>query len=286
MRIKGENGNTLIIALMSVGVLTFVGASVTKMATSRLEATQQANLAPIAEQIRKKVVGLVVSPAGWGAIITNHNSLFNAGAINAMDNLPPTQKLLNLYSVDATGAPVLYYETTNTKAGFNALGKPCSNSNGHNDGYFDSKNGNDKCPFRYDVRIENRELRHGSWVETVKFELIFKPKSAKLILNSKQTNYGNQAGYSFTITRNFSSASVETSCISLMGTYNSQTAKCSIRLTQDANCTAQYPGSPQIYTGPNAQPCASPKNTTTCPAGTALKGFETGGTPACSPIQT
>jgi hypothetical protein len=176
---------------------------------------------------------------------------------------------LNLYQAGTGTAP--YYSSTDPTSGFDMFGNPCVSPN-----LFDPQLGNDLCPFHYDVTLVSRVYQNHNWLETVHFALSYKPQTSGQSLNTSAPQY------SFDLVRNFNSQSVEQSCISVNGNYNSATASCTVSITQDTSC-----GTGGAFVGPSASSssgtCGRLALAQSCASGTVLKGFGSDGTPICGP---
>lgn len=272
LSVKSEKGSSLMSIVLAIGLMGIATLGILSWSTQKSHAGRQMNIHAVADQIKQRLVGAVISPNSW-QLTQNYNTrafadpVFSQGNGNGPAANSEAYPKLNLYIAGSSG---IYYETNNPNAGFSPAGVPCTN--------FDAQNGNDACPFRYDIRLVRHVYQNGNWIDTVRFELTFKPASSKYILNSKKSQY------TFDLVRNLDEKSVESSCIALNGQYNANTGECSVRITRATSC-AQNSGA---YRGPAAnggQSCETPRAASlACGTGQVIKGFDARGTPQCAAI--
>lgn len=259
-----QKGMSIILVILVVAVMALVMIGILNWNNQKVKLNQQLNVTVIADQIKTKLVGIVISPDSWQRIQSNNQSAF--GYANTPSSTKPG---LNLYLAD----PLItqpYYKASQATAGFDPSGNPCSEDNP-----FDSVDGSDSCPFHYDVTLKSRTYVNNNWLDTVHFEMMFKPATSKLVLNTKATQY------TFDIVRNFNDRSVESACISVNGNFSSTSARCSTLLTPNVNCQITT-----AYRGPGAQggsACGERTQNFTCPQGSVMKGVNGNGDPVCGP---
>jgi hypothetical protein len=220
------------------------------------------NMNAVAMQIKQKLVGAVLNPVTWRWIQERNPNAFEYVSSGGR------AQLLDIYLENSS---VAYYQTTRATAGFNLQGQPCLQ-----DQLFNSETGNDHCPFRYQVRLLSHVQQNSNWIDTLGFELLYKPENSEIILNTSKQDL------SFTLVRNVQEQNLEASCLAIQGIFDPATSLCSVQLTQETSCS----NSGAAYGGPGAQaqgrPCPAiqiqPVN---CGVGRVIKGFDPQGNPRC-----
>lgn len=252
-----QKGMSLVTVLVVMGIVGLSAISIMRMSDQKRKLSDQINLSTSANLVKQKLVGLILSPQSWQATQTHNSAEF----ANFNSNHPPT---LNIYAPDSSTA---YYQVTNPTAGFDLKGNPCTSF---------SANGNDSCPLRYDIKLKSRVFQNANWIDTLHFELSFKPASSGLILNAGTNQF------TFDLVRNLNDQSVESACISINGIYDTQTNSCSAKITKSvASCAGGL-----TYRGPAANTsdtnCDSKTSTpTACTGSQVIKGFDSNRNPMC-----
>ena len=260
-----QNGMSLVTVIIVMGIVGLSALSVMRTSDQKRKISHQMNVAVSASIVKEKLVGLVLSPLSWQATQAHNPQAFSglssAGQPSGGVSAPPS---LDIYTPDSSTA---YYQATNGQAGFDLKGNPCT-------GF--SANGNDECPFRYEITLSNRVFQNANWIDTLHFALSFKPASSGLILNT-----GNSQ-FTFDLVRNLNDQSVEASCISIKGVYHPDTNSCSEKMTNAvATCDSgkTYRGPASNSTSGNCDIKTS--SPTACAAGQVIKGFDSSGSPFC-----
>jgi type II secretory pathway pseudopilin PulG len=252
-----QKGMSLITVLVLIGILGFSALLITSMGKQKRKMSQQMSVSVSASLVKQKLVGLVLAPQSWQA-----TQAHNSQAFASFD--PDHPVTLDIYSQDSNDP---FYRTTNPEAGFDLKGNPCTSF---------SMNGNDNCPFRYDITLKSRVFQNGNWIDTLHFALNFRPSSAGFVLNAT----ANQ--FTFDIVRNLNDQSVEAACISIKGVYNASTNSCTAKITRSvASC-----GVSQTYRGPGLNSGASNCDNKVvaqkaCSGNQVIKGFGNDGDPIC-----
>lgn len=255
-----QRGMSMIATLALVGLVGFISMAIATWNDHQNKMIRQTNVTVVAEQIKHKLLGNILSPESWQKTQERNASAFT--------HFTPGHAVdLNLYSAESS---VVYYRGTDPTAGFTLQGNPCESGN-----LFNALEGSDTCPFHYDVKLKSRVLQGGNWLDTVSLAMTFKPRTLKYVLNA------NSAKFSFQITRNFNDRSVETTCISAGGSYSATSGRCQVLLTQVATCSRFYKGpSPDSAYGQ----CGNSTQTFSCPPGQAIQRMDSSGTPVCGAI--
>lgn len=251
-----QRGMSLVTVLFAMGISTVVMASIIAMGQQKRKMSQQMNVTVSANIIKQKLVGMIIAPQSWQATQTRNSQAF--ANFNGS-----TRPLLDIYAANST---TVFYQSTNPQAGFDFNGKTCHTF---------STQGNDTCPFRYAVTLKNRVFQNGNWIDTLNFELVFKP-SSQLVLNTSSPEY------TFDLVRNFNDNSVESACVAVKGVYNASLNTCTERLTP----TVTGCPSNQTFRGPAKNGSSTHCDTrtvaqTTCSSGKLIKGFDSRGNPIC-----
>lgn len=237
-------------------------AIITTINIQTRKATVKYSAPTTARMIKQKLLNLVLTPSSWQIIQAKNNQAF----INFNPDVPP---LIEIYQVNSTGSA--YYASNSPTAGFDYNAQPCNSYS--NDL---TAEGNDACPFRYNIYLKSRVQVNDNWVDTLKFELAYRPKNKDIIFNP------NSPEFNFDIARNLNEQSIESSCISIGGVYNDLTHECSNKLTNPvSNCG---PGK-ILKSQQNIQSSANCVNTSiksfTCNGNQVIKGFNQQGNPIC-----
>lgn len=153
--------------------------------------------------------------------------------------------------------------SVNPTMGFNNDGLPCTE--------FDPLNGNDSCPLRFNVRwwpvctglCINPEIK-------ISINLNFKPRTQRGIINLSREM--------FTFYRNPIADSLEITCASLGGAFDSAWGRC--QWTRVASTCSQ---SNQLFVGfdTSGNELCEPLQEQVCPAGTWMKGVDLDGNLVC-----
>jgi hypothetical protein len=176
---------------------------------------------------------------------------------------------LDIYSPDSGSTP--YYRAGISNAGFDQHGNACDT--------FNAEKGNDDCPFHYDIRLKNHSFINGNWVDTLHFELNYRPANPKYALNTSGSRY------TFDLARNLDQKSAETSCVSINGQYQTGSGNCSVKLTAPVDCATAA----KAYRGPsggtNTVNCETPRApATACGNNMAIRSFSSNGNPQCAAL--
>lgn len=253
-----NRGMSLVTVLVALGIMGFVSMAIITWNSQKVKINQQINVSAVADQIKQRLLGAVLGPDSWQATQAHNSNAFAPGV-----DVEKLQPQLNIYLRKDDTLP--YYDLSNPQAGFNLQGDPCTK--------FNTEVGDDTCPFRYDVRLVKRVFQNNNnWIDTIRFALVFKPASSKLIFfnNAKNENYN------FELARNLDGKSIEESCIAMKGIYTQNTNSCNVQITQETRCPD---GS--VYKGPG-EGCAAPVLAQQgCPTGVAVRGFDSAGKPIC-----
>lgn len=258
-----ENGMTIIAILMVVTVVGIAASTILAMSVEKRKISNRLNVSASANLAKQKLVGAVMSPASWQLTQSGNASAFASFAGGA-----PSQNALPTLKIYIAGMSTPYYQPSNDKAGFDLTGAPCTS--------FDSVKGNDSCPLRYDVKLKSHVFQNSNWIDTVHFELSFKPKSTDLVFNAKASEF------TFDLTRNLDDKSVESACISISGAYDAASNSCSVRITTPVATCA----SGKTYRGPASNSTSTNCDTksltvTTCASNQVVKTFDGNGNPVC-----
>lgn len=251
---SGMSAALVLVVMMIVGLAAI---PIISRSSQKRKISEQMNVSVSASLVKQKLIGMILSPQSWQATQDHNNTAFTS--FNS--NQPP---LLDIYSPDSSNP---FYPSTNIQAGFDLKGNPCTEFR---------SSGNDNCPLRYEIQLKNRVFQNANWLDTLHFELSFKPESAGLILNAKA------AQFTFDLVRNLNEQSVESACISISGLYDANTNSCSVQITRSvATCAGN-----QTYRGPavnNGANNCDTKTTTasTCTGSQVVKGFDGNGNPVC-----
>jgi hypothetical protein len=240
---RNQAGSTIVVALMIAGLIGVIALAILNWNRIQLKANQQLNLPVIAQQIKQKLVGAILSPQSWEITQRNNASIFKgftAGTGQA--------DKLDIFLTDPERA---YYPSREATAGFDLHANPCSG--------FDSLQGNDDCPFHYEIALIDRKKVNNNWVDTVQLTLSFRPRSSNLVLKTSGPEY------SFILSRNFP----ETSLGGLM------------LMTMEDQCSGAT-----AYRGPveNKQKTKCDPSYTkpiSCGTGKVIKSFDRQGSPLC-----
>ncbi len=260
-----QKGASQALVLVTFAIIGIVATVIITIGNQKRKISQQMNVGISANLIKEKLVGVVLSPKSWQVTQSHNHAAFSGSTSPSGSSSSGTAApKLDLYLPDST---VAYYESKNPAAGFDLKGNVCNTF---------SASGNDDCPFHYDISLVNHVFQNANWIDTVHFELQFRPASLNMILNTSASQY------SFDLTRNFNDQSVETACVSVHGNYDPNTNSCSIKLTD----TVAACGAGETYRGPlvNASHTkCDPKRTvhTTCSGSQVIKGFNSNGNPIC-----
>lgn len=252
-----QNGMSMIMVLVVMGIVGLSAISIMSMGDQKRKISGQMNVSVSASLVKQKLVGMILSPQSWQATQTHNSGAF----VNFDSSHPPT---LDIYTPDSNTP---FYQPTNAQAGFDLKGNPCTTY---------SANGNDTCPFRYDITLKSRVFQNANWIDTLHFALTFTPASAGLILNTSTTQF------TFDLVRNLNDQSVESACISISGLYDAETNSCSAKITKSvATC-----GGSQTYRGPasnNGSTNCDNKTAapTACTGSQVVKGFDVNNNPVC-----
>jgi len=274
--VNSEKGISLVGVLMLVGLLGIASIGIVTWNKQKLATNRQINVQSTAEQIKQKLLGAVISPDSWAATSGHNSSAFSSPHVLSTATAVSTDLYpsLDLYLSNGSAPPTLLYRSTDPQAGFNLQGDACSP--------FNSVSGNDECPFRYEVKLIKHQMQNTNWIDTIRFELSFKPATLNMVLNT------GQSLFSFNIDRNFDAKSIETSCVALSGNYTS--GKCSVMLTPVVTCSSgakafaglSSGGSASGGSGGSTSGCESPSiSPVACGSNSAISGFSSSGSPQC-----
>lgn len=259
-----QKGSTLIVVLIVLVFLGLTAIVISNFNIQTLKTVSKASAPKIARLMKQKLLNLVLTPASWQNIQTKNSEKFST--FN-----PSSPFLINIYQADGSTP---YYKSENPVVGFDYLANPCSQ--------FVSDmtlEGSDSCPFRYEILLKNKTQVNGSWVETIRFTLLYHPKSSDIIFNS------NAPEFNFDIARNFNEQSVESTCISIGGIYENIKNECSKKISNPiSNCgTGKVIKSQNNNANSNCDTAMVP--TKSCTSGQVIKGFNSQGQPLCgSPL--
>lgn len=277
-RLKNEKGNVLIIALALTAVIAIGTVAMLSRNQTGQKVQQQTNLPGVVDQIKATLVGAVMSPQSWQIIQKRNAKAFaykppmyppnqDAGGGPTPTTMPLMMQSLDIYLVDSE---LPYYEATSPRAGFTMQGAPCGGRDMKV--AFNPDKGNDSCPFRYNVYLVSHVQHNGVWIDTLRFELLFRPEKASLIINEKSERY------TFNLVRNVDENNVEATCKSIKGIYDKKKGACSIELAEEVDCP-----SGQSYRGSGGTSCVVMKVAAkSCAAGQSVSGFDQEGNPVCA----
>lgn len=214
-----------------------------------------------AENIKNKLINTLNSKASWEMTATHNNIYPLAGT--TITNHPK----INIYDADTSA---VVFNSTSSTAGHDSEGNACND--------FNATQGNDRCPFHYEVTVKSVTNNGGQYLVVVRAELFFKARNSKYIFNAKKDQF------SFDYTVGTDPTVVKEICESIGGVFNTTNNTCTKTLTQSASC-----GLNQTYQG-QSQQLASPGDnypvgittvcgTTqmaqqTCPSGEYLYGYD------------
>lgn len=257
-RSLNQKGMSIVSVLMVLTVVSISAVTVFTIGNQKRKVSQQMNIVASANLVKQRLVGLIMAPQSWQTTQAHNSSAFAYPGANSAP-LP-----LNVYM---PGASTPYYAGSNQEAGFDLQGNPCL-------GFRTS--GNDSCPFRYEITVQSRVFQNGNWIDTLHFDLSFRPSSPELVLNDKSPNF------TFNLVRNLNDQSVESACISINGVYSADTNSCSVSITRTvAACSGN-----QTYRGPASNAGSTNCDTksiavTACAPPQVVKGFNMNGNPIC-----
>lgn len=251
-----DQGMSLVTVLMTFSIFTIAMGSMLTYAAQKRKIAERMNLSATANLVKQKLVGLVLAPQSWQVTQARNSTVF------ATFN-PASPAILDIFSVDATTP---YYQASHPWAGFDMKGRPCM-------GFTPS--GNDLCPLRYEITLKNRTFQNGNWIDTLHFELLFRPAKGLALKTSSEE-------FSFDLVRNLNDQSAESACIAVRGVYNAKSNACTVKLTESVSPCANN----QTYRGPALNGGASRCDnrtiaSTSCANGKVVKGFDANGTPLC-----
>ncbi len=262
--LSSSRGFSLVSVLIGLCTISIVTLGVVTWNQQKRKLSRDMNVQAVADQITMKLKGALISPESWAKTFSSNH----IGATGTM-NLP-----LDIYILDGNDASTAtkpFYRAGDSAAGFDIRGNPCQS--------FEAKTGNDACPFHYDISLISHTSQNGNWIDKIHFGLTYKPKS----LNGAVLNTA-AAKYNFDFTRNWDDRSVEKSCISVNGTYDIPSGKCTVKLTTPVDCNPSAAGT--AYKGPNGGTNTANCETlrapaTACGTNMAIAGFSAQGAPIC-----
>ncbi|HWU44175.1 MAG TPA: hypothetical protein VN132_12075, partial [Bdellovibrio sp.] len=118
---------SLILVLVIFALIGISAITILTMGEQKRRVSQQMNLTITAQQVKQKLMGLVLAPQSWQAIQTYNApafAMFPDPAVTTTTVSPPTSfPTLDLYEPNST-AP--YYKTSDHNAGFDLRGNPCT----------------------------------------------------------------------------------------------------------------------------------------------------------------
>lgn len=141
MNSMNQKGISVVGSILMAGVVAAAAVGVSSLLLGRLKDEQQITARQTAEMIRRNVRGALAHDVGWrNSIHAAQNSaqfacLKSQGAVCSQAS--PTRFSLLM----ADNSPLI--DHTNPAAGFDSMGNICSG--------FNAAQGNDKCPFRYEL---------------------------------------------------------------------------------------------------------------------------------------
>lgn len=255
--IKSQSGQASYMAIAAVAIISIMSVNMISSKTQVNQMLNTAKLDLVVDQIQRRLVSIVMTPAAWQRIQSGNTSAFNqAGGVY------PNPPLLDIYQADGTTAP--YYRTTQANAGFDTSGNPCNEF---------SLEGNDACPIRFEVSLLSRNQINGTWVDTLRFRLKYRAHSSAQIFNE------NKSQFNYDFVRNYNSQSVESVCISVGGNYSSSSNSCTVSFAHDVQC-----GTGSALAGNYNNPCQPINLTYQCLGNQAVRGLSSNGTPICQNI--
>lgn len=256
-----QKGSTLIVVMISLVFLGLTAVVISNFNIQTLKTVTKASAPKSARMMKQKLLNLVLTPASWQNTQTKNSKKFS-------EFDPASPFLINIYQADGTDP---YYNSELATTGFDYRANPCSQ-------FVDDMtlDGNDACPFRYDILLQNKTQVNGSWVETIRFTLLYHPKSQDILFNS------NVPEFNFDIARNFNEQSVESTCISIGGLYDNIKNNCSRKISNElSTCgTGKVIKSQNKSANENCVSASVP--TKSCNTGQVIKGFNSQGQPLCA----
>jgi Na+-transporting NADH:ubiquinone oxidoreductase subunit NqrC len=256
-----ERGSVLVVVLLVTTVVAITAITTLAIGDQKRKLSRQMNVGVVAGLIKQKLVGMVLAPDSWQATQTNNPHAFTDTGAGGQS---PQSPMLDIYLPQVTQP---YYQASNSRAGFDAKGNACNEF---------SNEGNDACPFRYEITVLSHTQQNGNWIDKLHFHLLFRPRSKETVLNAESSNY------TFDLVRNLDDRSIESACVSVNGVYHSESNDCSVTLTKAV--TSCPTG--QTYRGPatdaQSSNCA-PRSVATqsCSGSNVIKGFDSDRNPIC-----
>lgn len=179
-RRHSQAGIVLINALFIFALGTVVSIGMVH-SLSLLQNRFQARTAPVQlDIVRRNIQSLLMSQAAWQATVARNSSMACLSSSSSSCVVPgTTQPLSNqtfaLYD-GASSQP--YFDATRATNGFTANGRPCTG--------FNSNEGNDACPFRFELRWSAVCTNPASCVQPqvqVSATLRYVPKTPSAVMN-------------------------------------------------------------------------------------------------------
>ncbi|MGZ5280041.1 MAG: type IV pilus modification PilV family protein, partial [Pseudobdellovibrionaceae bacterium] len=153
--LKSSRGSSLISVILAFGLMGLAMIGILSWNTQKANAGRQMNIQAVADQIKQRLVGAVISPNSWQITQARNTQAFSNSIFAQSGGMPTNYDLYPSLDLYVAGSTTAYYPATNPKSGFDIAGNPCM--------AFDAENGNDGCPFRYEVKLARHIFQNGNW---------------------------------------------------------------------------------------------------------------------------
>ncbi len=236
--LANEKGMVLMASIMLGVVLSILAVAVLAQIENKNKIQKKIDLSSSAFKIKENLMTAFNSKMGWTRTKNENQTkiaLFNSGASGAGGS-PSSATLtpikIDIYSGDNPNPVVVADQPT---VGFTFDGQICTG--------FNENEGNDLCPFRYEISLKTVTQTTSDTIIKVMAFLKFKPADSKYVLNTLKSDF------TFEYTPSFESQSANDMCLAIGGYYNTQNLTCTHNITNNsANCP-----SGNSYRGPAAE---------------------------------
>lgn len=255
----------MITSLMIIAIISVIATSLIDRQRMTMGLSKSDQIDSVASKLQQSLIASIYNNSSWSETADGSNCALSGDTCGADD--VETEMQLR----DTSGAVLA--DSTVDDQGFDRWGNPC--------GSFDAANGNDACPFRYNLTWSPVFRPDGTCPATgcpirVNGALQFRPATNTMGLI-------NPARYEINVVRGREAGSLREMCAAINGVFNQISDTCELPTAATTQCPAGFYLLSSPETG--ALRCLPLATTSTpCPLGSGAVGFNNDGSLNCQSI--
>lgn len=215
--LHNENGSVIVVGLMVLALVSLTSILFSDRLLQVRRANSKLTLNQSADRLNQQILSMIYNDRAWAQTAGANTCMLNGESCGANPVAAPVALL------DNSGAQVTAPSVPTQ--GFNLSAQPCNN--------FSNSNGNDACPFRYELDWLPTNCTAGKCDVRVNGTLLYRPANPA-------TGTLNTNRFTISVIRGREGGTLQSSCWSMNGVFDQATNTCTLGARQSACPDGQF----------------------------------------------